>query len=330
MSTPIKKKSIQQKPKKQKTKKQILEWEKLEIIVKEIQEQLAPEAEVCHDHRVIGKTGIKRKLDVTITQIINSKPIFVVFDCKHTLGRTKRVDINAVGAFSEQLKDVRATHGVMVSDFGFTAGAKALAKLKRNLRLQIFRKANEIDWNALFGEIIGIVFAYVTWSPVKTLAILVGNSTVFEIPFNTQIFNAKGESISTMENKFIDAWKRHGRPIDKDKFELTFSGTPLYIKIDNEMLPIQEVGFDIKIIAKKYLVNPKMAEGKILEDDATNKMEYRSLKSEGIDWAEVLNSQSGIEIDNDEYQRIINNGTLIDDLSNRERYIKIVTEEKGS
>jgi Restriction endonuclease len=318
-----------QKPKKQKPKKQNPEWEKLEIIVKEIQEQLSPEATVRHDHRVIGKSGSERKLDVSISQTISSFPVFIVFDCKHASKDSKLVKLKDVEAFIGQLEDVEATHGVMVSNTGFDAGAKRKARLK-NIFLQIFRKANETDWNALFGEIVGIVFAHVTWSPVKTLVILVGNSTVFEIPFNTQIFNAKGESISTMENKFIDAWKRHGRPIDKDKFELTFSGTPLYIKIDNEMLPIQEVGFDIKIIAKKYLVNPKMAEGKILEDDATNKMEYRSLKSEGIDWAEVLNSQSGIEIDNDEYQRIINNGTLIDDLSNRERYIKIVTEEKGS
>lgn len=317
-----------QKPKKQKPKKQNPDWEKLEIIVKEIQEQLSPEATVRHDHRVIGKSGSERKLDVSISQTISSFPVFIVFDCKHASKDSKLVKLKDVEAFIGQLEDVEATHGVMVSNTGFDAGAKRKARLK-NIFLQIFRNANETDWRAVFGEIVGIAFAHVTMPQVRTTAFLVGNSSMVEIPSDIQIYDENGKSVGTIETLFLEGWKQDRQPIAK-KFKIYFNKSPGFIKINDKNVQIQEVEFKIKMVAKKYLVNLKIAEGKILEDEDTKKIAYRSLTTEGIDWAEILNSQSGIEINNDEYQQILNNGTLVDDLGNRKRYLKIVTEEKGS
>lgn len=58
------------------------DWQKLEEMIAVIQGDLAPGAVVRHNHRVIGKSGRRRQLDVTISQRISTIPVFIVFECK--------------------------------------------------------------------------------------------------------------------------------------------------------------------------------------------------------------------------------------------------------
>lgn len=72
-----------------------------------------------------------------------------------------------------------------------------------------------------------------------------------------------------------------------------------------------------------------MADGKVVEEENNSKPVYRSVVSEGFDWAEIINSQPGKEINNEEYQQILREAKVAADLSNVKRYIRIIAEEKG-
>jgi len=301
------------------------EWEELEIIVAEIQMQLAPKGEVHHNHRVMGKSGRWRKLDVTISQNVSTFPVFIVFDCKH---HSKPVKLKDAAAFSVQLEDVNATLGVMISSSGFDLGAKAIAKQK-GIILQTFRKAGETDWKELLGENAWSVLTGVQFHQVNVIAALAGNPTPVEIPFDTPICNENGETLDDLNNTFWGMWNEMGKPIGDLNGQVTFEGFPSFIKREGRLVQIQNAMINAKLIAKKYLVNLNMAEGNVIEDEDSAKPVYRSVTSKGFDWAEIINSQPGIEIKNEEYQQILRGAKVMIDLSKAKRYIRVVAEDKG-
>jgi len=69
-----------------------------------------------------------------------------------------------------------------------------------------------------------------------------------------------------------------------------------------------------------------MANGNIIEEDDSAKPVYRSVTSEIFDWTEIINNQPGIEINNDEYQKILREAKVWGDLREDKRFIKIVAE----
>lgn len=301
------------------------EWEELEKIVEEIQKFLAPDAVVRHNHNVIGKSGRRRKLDVTITQAISSFPVFIVIDCKH---HSEPVQIRDVEAFSGQLEDVSGNLGVMISSSGFDAGAKSIAKQK-GIILQIYRKAGETDWKKLLGEnawlsIIGTHF------DIKALMSLTGDPVPIEIPLNKSlpIFDENGNEVYELRNIFLGTWDEMGRPICDINGLASFEGLSVFIKREGELIKVQNVVFNGRVTARKFIVNLNMAGGNVIEDDKSGETIYRSVFSEGFEWGEIVKNQSGIEIDNEEYQRILINGKLMN-ITNAKRFIRLVAQDKS-
>ncbi|MGH9829901.1 MAG: restriction endonuclease [Blastocatellia bacterium] len=96
-------------------------WMQLEQFMTKLHKQLAPDAEVIHNFRVKGRSGITRKLDFAIVRKTGLVPILIPFDCKNHKRRICRAD---VATFDEQIDDVGANVGVMISTSGFDGGAK--------------------------------------------------------------------------------------------------------------------------------------------------------------------------------------------------------------
>ena len=94
-------------------------------------------------------------------------------------------------------------------------------------------------------------------------------------------------------------------------------------------MQIQNVVINAKLIAQKFHVNLNMAKGNIIEADDSAKPVYRSVTSEFFDWAEIIKSQPGIEINNEEYQKILRETKVTVDLKIHKRYIRIVAEDNG-
>ncbi len=102
------------------------EWKQLEVLIAEIQRDLAPGAKVTHNATLPGyDSETDRQIDVLVEQQIGQFPMRIIFDCKDY---ARPVDVKGVESFIGMIKDVRAHQGCLVSAKGFTASAKKVAK----------------------------------------------------------------------------------------------------------------------------------------------------------------------------------------------------------
>jgi hypothetical protein len=139
-------------------------WKAFEELIAMIQRQTAPTAKVRHNHKIRGRTGRLRQLDVTLSTRVGLHEVLIAIECK----RHKRaVSIEKVEALASKLRDVDASPGVMISPTGFDAGARAVAQ-EFNIGLWTYHEAVEADWHALMGP-----SAWVT-STISTLEDLSG------------------------------------------------------------------------------------------------------------------------------------------------------------
>ena len=100
-------------------------FRELEMLVAKIQKHLAPDAEVTHNVRLLGRrSGAMRQIDVLMRQKIGQFEINIVIDSKD---HAAPVDLKGVEEFSGLVGDVGAQKGVLVSPRGFTKSAKRRA-----------------------------------------------------------------------------------------------------------------------------------------------------------------------------------------------------------
>ena len=94
--------------------------------VAEIQQQLAPTADVLHNVFLDGRSsGVKRQIDVLVRENIGQYEINIIIDCKDY---STPVDVKGVEEFDGLLRDVGAQKGVLVCPRGFTSTAKKRAE----------------------------------------------------------------------------------------------------------------------------------------------------------------------------------------------------------
>ena len=96
------------------------DWSKFEKTVSKIQEALSPEAKVQHNEKIIGKSGRKRQIDVTLRQKIGHHEILIAVECKDL---SRKVDIKGIEEAEGLFDDVQAHKKVIVSAKGFTNSA---------------------------------------------------------------------------------------------------------------------------------------------------------------------------------------------------------------
>ncbi len=102
------------------------EWKQLEILIAKIQQELAPEATVSHNVKLMGRqSGTPRQIDVLVQQQVGQYEMRIIIDCKD---HAVPVDVNGVGEFLAVINDVGAQKGAMVCPKGFTEAAKTFAK----------------------------------------------------------------------------------------------------------------------------------------------------------------------------------------------------------
>lgn len=102
------------------------EWQQLELLIAEIQKDLAPGAKVTHNATLPGyDSETDRQIDVLVEQQIGQFPMRIIFDCKDY---ARPVDVKGVESFAGMIKDVRAHQGCLVSAKGFTPSGKKAAK----------------------------------------------------------------------------------------------------------------------------------------------------------------------------------------------------------
>jgi hypothetical protein len=123
----------------------IPDWQRFEILVAEIQSQLAPGALVQHNVRLRGhSSGALRQIDVLVSGAVGQFPIRIALGCRDY---PKPVDVTGVGEFNEIIADTGVHKGVMVAANGFTPAAKNRAQ---SLQIDLYSPIDTGDhkWQA--------------------------------------------------------------------------------------------------------------------------------------------------------------------------------------
>lgn len=98
----------------------------LEILVAKIQRHLAPNAEVIHDAKLVGRnSGVKRQIDVLVKDTIGQYELIIAIECKDY---SRPASVQTVEAFQGTLSDINAHKGVLVCPSGFTKAALRTAE----------------------------------------------------------------------------------------------------------------------------------------------------------------------------------------------------------
>jgi hypothetical protein len=302
------------------------DWKRLELIVADIQRQLAPNADVRHNQWVDGRSGRRRKLDVTVTQMIGAYTVFVVLDCKR---RKRPAELKDVAAFAEQVHDVNGNLGVMISGSGYDAGARAVAA-KYNMILQTFRDAGTSDWQQLIGEKAWCTITGVQLNQVSVSASLSASDKPTPIPFDTTILDDEHAEISSIKQMFWDAWKELSRPVGDITIHADFGGEPSFVRYNEAFVEITDFDATATLVAKLFPVNLHFAEGKVLENIDASDPAYRQLVSESFEWRRVMSEQPSQEVSPEEYKKMMSDSRFVVDLKNAKNWLRfVVTQSKA-
>lgn len=291
-------------------------WKKFEHVIAEIHAQLAPEATVHHDYRIIGKSGRRRQLDVTISQkVAGYLPVFIVIECKNY---KRPVNMEKIEAFIQKLIDVKATlPGVMISTSGFDKGAKTVAE-QNSIILLTYREAQETEWAKLFGpdswKLNLILTEVKNWEAYVSL---LDNESTSEFPLTEAIYLGENQYWNSIDRILEDSWKvcKQQRFIpNKPKqiigMDVKFSNIDLYVReTNNNLLRFTSILFIGEFEVRRYLINVSIANGQILEDAQTNEFIYGRVESSVLDWAYILHNHPSSELSQSEYDELIGNTT---------------------
>jgi Restriction endonuclease len=106
-------------------KKPTPNWLDFEKLIARIYSQLQPDAVVEHDDHIVGRSGVRRQIDVSIRTTVAGQALLTIVSAKDW---ARPVDIGDLDGFAGMVEDVGANNGVMICRQGFTNGAKRSAK----------------------------------------------------------------------------------------------------------------------------------------------------------------------------------------------------------
>jgi Restriction endonuclease len=102
----------------------IPDWKKFEELAAAIQRELAADAIVTENAKLVGKSGTSRQVDILIEEQAGQFKLRIAIDCKDY---KERVDVKEVEAFIGLIEDIGAHKGAMIAANGFTETAKSRA-----------------------------------------------------------------------------------------------------------------------------------------------------------------------------------------------------------
>lgn len=296
-------------------------WRDLEDLAARIQRQLAPGAEVEQGEHIVGRSGVVRKLDLSIRQQVGAHPILIVFDCKR---HGRAVPVKHVEAFAAQRDDVGANMGVMISNTGFTRGARAVAQQLR-ISLQTLRDAQDADWQALVGDKAWVTLVGAEIHDV-TAQVVTENGRRISVPFEFRLLDREGQPGDVVRDLFWKGWNQTPlpRPLGPVTMEIIPEPAAAYVQQDHGRMSIESVLVQGRCVARQWVVNLTLSSGHVLQDVHSAGPVYGELASAGFDWADIMTSSPGVEMTEGQYSDVIQRSQIIVDLSKVKRFLRVM------
>ena len=271
-------------------------WKRFEELVKRVQEELAPDAIVKLDDKIIGSdTGIARQIDISVKRSIGNYEILVVIDCKDY---SRPVNVKDVEAFIGMIQDVHANKGVIVSASGFTKTAKTRGE-KAGLNLYRLVDTGDHDWQVM--AYIPVICNFI--GPRKYSFRFSGNIEIIDFPFNEpqslKIYDENNCELGTLLNIMKKNWNDYQYPIEPGNYKnLELMKGITKIKSDNSY---QELNIKLNLLVESRLYFGELPIQKLsgFKDELTGKTLSRGFTTEMIDVIDVQNNWERINSLND-------------------------------
>ena len=233
-----------------------------------------------------------------------------------------------VEAFVTKLKDVRASLGIMVSDRGFQAGAKAVAG-QNAIRLLTYAEADSTDWRGLFG---GEYAQRIVVCRLVKMACKVrcGPRGFTKLPLGTRLRAQGGNKLVPIDRFVRREWARKtpSGP-GRTSFDFIFEGFVAEVEIGDVWRVVERVHVTGDVEAREYKVTLDLGAGEVLQEDGDGGIVYRRMASTAIDWQNVIQTQRGRKLTDEQFKSWLASGPIIPlDASKTKRYIRTVVTHK--
>jgi hypothetical protein len=205
-------------------------WKGYEELVAKIQSDLAGDAEVKLNDKIVGKSGAIRQIDVSIRKRIGQFDLLIVIDCKDHAGP---IDIKDVEAFIGLVQDVGASKAALVSANGYTKAARERAT---QAGIEAYRAIDtgDHDWKAEIGIPAVIEFT----GPTKFfLSFRAVGDDVFEAPESADfrkfgLFDEQENFLGTARDLIGRKWIGNEIPHEPGQYEgIELAPNPLKFRV---------------------------------------------------------------------------------------------------
>lgn len=303
------------------------EWREFEALIADLQTQTAPDASVASDQRVKGRSGRIRQLDITISRQVGLYPVLIVIECK----RYKRqVGIDKVESFVTKLRDVGASQGVMISNTGFDAGARAIAR-DNLVTLLSYREAKQLDWHRVVGSEAWLSLLVTQAESISISFFGVNQEAISHIPTDSTLYGPDGVAIFTPAELYQQLEESFAISSELGNFESqVVPEQPVCVKTETGLQLVRSIIMRGTVKGHHYVVNLSLASGHVLEKADSQETVFTQLASHSIDKDALLRTP-GREITKEEYELLKGQTTLAPvqvKLSNVKKYLRVVATKQ--
>jgi hypothetical protein len=271
-------------------------WKRFEELVKKVQIDLAPDAVVKINDKIIGiETGTIRQIDISVRQLIGNYDILVAIECKDY---SRPVDVKDIESFIGMIQDIHANKGVIVSASGFTKTAKIRGE-KVGLNLYRLVDTGDHDWQVM--AYIPAVCNFI--GPRKYSFAFSGNIEIIDFPFNEpqslKIYDERDRELGTVYDILKKNWNDNNYPIEPGKYDgIDLMKGVTKIKSDNRY---QELNIKVNLLVESKLYFGEVSIERLsgFKDELTGKIISKELVTESIDFGDVQNNWERINSIND-------------------------------
>lgn len=301
-------------------------WKEFEDIITKIHRQTASDAVVTHNQKIIGKSGVRRQIDVSMIQKGGIYKFFFVIECKWY---NRRVSIEKVEAFNTKLEDVGASTGIMISNNGFSKGAICAAE-RYSITLLSYKQAEEMDWQKIVNSEAWIKPIFFHSSNEHVFLILKDGKKI-EMPPNKSLLCPnrntqvnRSDLITELKNIVFSTDPKLG------DYELEIGyAEPVYYQDHDESYLIDTVILTGHLRALEYTVNLIFGNGHLLFEEPTQQQVYTEVTSEPFELDKILR-QPNREISQEEYDSMKNDKNIrkIGRLDKSVKFMKVVLTKR--
>ena len=273
-------------------------WKQLELLVADIQRELAPDAKVTHNVKIKGRDSERmRQIDVLVRKQIGQYEILIAIDCKDY---AEPVDVKGVEEFQGFLVDIGANKGAMVCPKGFTSAAKKVAS--RN-QIDLFSPVDTDPHKWQVKPSLPMICDY------RSAAIAFGISVTGPFPFSipmdswnsAEVYDEDGKPLGTPFTVAITRWNKGEFPYEPGDHE----DIPMYpvapTLVDNgygTRVPVT-LNVSLRVSQRLFFGYLPIVRMRGLRNEQTGAIVTNAFTTGSLDAAEVENSWKRIASKNE-------------------------------